>query len=381
MVLTNEHVFGDVTLAMDFARQLGSHARVRAVAQPAAAARLRSGGVATQTLTRDPEQNARRLKRLARRDPPDLLVLLELRNFVDQLRATAPKAPFVQNLRYSALAALGVPIATFDNMPYDGLGREVIERGLPTIVPVPPLDPRRLRSLGAPVHPWRVDRSHAAKRPSRHDGSVILLTLSAWSTELALDNRLGFYYLVLERQLTGALADLRRPVTLHVVGPASRFFAKRKGDVEVRPRSVLSPRAFERMLQDADLLITDHALQHSLVRRVASGRPALLVRQSLTRGGSPRDAEARGLVELWERTTGFWPFDMFPLLRERTLQREPFVRALPKAELFDRGALARAIARGLDRRSISVPLRASIAKATVGRNAVEIVRTIFGQPP
>jgi len=381
MVLTNEHVFGDVTVALDFARQLGSHARVRALAQPAAAVRLRSGGLATQTLTRDPKENARRLKQLARSERPDLLVLLELRNLVDQLRSTAPKAPFVQNLRYSALAALGVPIATFDNLPYDGLGREVIARGLPTIVPVPPLDPRRLRALHACVHPWRIDHNRGAKRPRAHDGTVILLTLSAWATELALDNRLGLYYLVLERQLIGALADLGRPVTLHVMGPASRFFAKRKGDVEVRPRSVLSPRAFERMLQDADLLITDHALQHSLVRRVASGRPALLVRQSLTRGGSPRDAEAHGLVELWERTTGFWPFDMFPLLRERRLQREPFLRALPKAELFDRGELSRAIARGLDRPAISVPLRASIAKANVGGNAIEIVRTILGQPP
>ena len=64
------------------------------------------------------------------------------------------------------------------------------------------------------VHPWAVDYRRA--RPSRvpvRRRERILLTLSAWATELALAHGLGFYYIVLERQLVGALGELRHPVT------------------------------------------------------------------------------------------------------------------------------------------------------------------------
>jgi hypothetical protein len=100
---------------------------------------------------------------------------------------------------------------------------------------------------------------------------------------------------------------------------------------------------FERLLFGADLLLSDHALQLSLVRRLRAGRPAVLIRQRLRYEDRERppfhlDAGSALLLDLWLKTRvdAFWPWEIFPLPSQPELiPREPFFRAMPKADLFD----------------------------------------------
>jgi hypothetical protein len=356
LLLTNPWVQGDATLAGLFAGQLRAdpacRVKLQALAQPAALPALRSARIPAHPLAADPLENERRLHALRDGLRPELVLLLELRNFLDQIfpeAAPTPSEPFVPNLRWESILGLGARLATLDNLPGDRFGTLVRATGLPVVVPVPPLDPQRVLRLEGRLLIWNSLR-HAAPRPEprRRARIQVLLTLSEWSAQLAIERGLGLYYLVLERQLCAALERLGRPATLLVAGGPARYFPlRRSGRVRVLPLGAVRPRRFERLLLESDVLVSDHALQLSLVRRLRAGGPSLLIRQSLRYEDRDRppfalEPSAGHLLELWLKTRPdvFGPWEVFPLPPQPgLLDKEAFHRALPKVELFDTAGL------------------------------------------
>jgi hypothetical protein len=351
LLLTNPGVMGDATIAALFCRQMAQAvpgARMAALVQPPGVALLRRAGVAAEALGPTMPENHYRIRQMHDELRPDLVLLAELRNFLDQLLpddVPPPSVPFVANVSWESLRHLSAPLVSFDNLPADRYGTQVRRTGMPLIVPVPPLEPAGVQRLGPQLRVWCSLPERPRVEPRRPGRRLrVLLTLSEWSAQLALERGLGLYYLVLERQLTRVLEALSRPVTLLVAGGPARYLGRRPtGRVRVEPLGALSPARYERLLLGADLLVTDHALQLSLVRRLRAALPALLLRQSLSYEDRERppfelDAQSASLLELWlqTRVDCFWPWDIFPLPSEAgLLDSEPFFWATPKADLFD----------------------------------------------
>ncbi len=378
------------------------------VGQPLAAAHLACLGIRCWRLLPQAEENILLLQQLCLQHKPTLIILAEARNFLDQIGSMgthSKEEPFVPNLEWSSIINLGPRLATFDNLPWDHAGRQVLASGISVITPTPPLDPVCLRKLNASIHCWNPNWQEKCPQPSESNRlktpspkfilpgagpkrasksrQTLLLTLSQWSAHLALEQGLGLYYPILEKQIFHALAATGRRWRILVAGGPARFFSElHGGDVEIVPLGTLSPFQYDEILFGADLLVTDHALQLSLVRRIARAKPTLLLRQTLRwddrhRPRFPMDSQTQALLELWlaTRPDSFGPWNLFPL-DLASLEEEPFFRALPKADLLDRTGISIWIDRCLNWPTLQQPMARFFTSISAERTAPEIVAHI-----
>lgn len=367
---------GDVSIAVDFARQLPPERfAVRFVTAPATAPHVRATGLAVHPLeSGDPRANLAEFDRLVAEFRPDLLVAADAFT-LDY--STAWSGLSMQLLR----ARYDVALASFDQYDYPAAGYAVdfynghcarfprlleacdlVIRNCPLNRPAPAepgvISTRMIGGGTSPLPPVR----RGGRRPT------VFLTNSHWEYVNAVHSPAMTQLIqAMPALIHSHLAALGRPIRIVHVGPNAWDFPV-SAQIEYRHAPRLTPAEFHAQLTGADLYVSANAVSVTLTQAVLAGVPALLLGNDKILDLAELDRAGSAPGWLREAAPGLnlaYPFRVFPWgwhsFLTPVLTDNPYTDCFLTAGVFQRRQVQRALGALLE----DVETRTRLAAAQV----------------